>query len=177
MCGIIRNVFYKLKYKNNYGLRICEAGKNVQVVLKSGGKAYSSEGLRVRSNTTLSAIEGSLCIGAFCFFNRNCNIVARERIVIGDNVSCGPNVCIFDHDHQFDKNGVAGTKYKSGEVVIEDGCWIGASAIILRNTHIGEGCVIGAGTIVRGEIPPHSIVTMDRELHIHPIVRKEKNEV
>ena len=32
--------------------------------------------------------------------------------------------------------------------------------MILRNTHIGDGCVIGAGVVVKGDIPPHSIVTL-----------------
>ena len=58
-------------------------------------------------------------------------------------------------------------------ITIEDNCWIGANATILRGTHIGEGCVIGAGTVVKGEIPPHSIVTSNREMVIKPIKDKK----
>ena len=49
---------------------------------------------------------------------------------------------------------------------------MGAGAIILKNTVIGERSVIGAGTIVSGTIPPHSIVTNNREIIIKTILDK-----
>lgn len=68
---------------------------------------------------------------------------------------------IYDHDHKFNANGIQ-SDFNYGSVIIDNGCWIAANVTILRNTHIGEGCVIGAGTVVKGEIPPHSLVTNDR---------------
>ena len=59
--------------------------------------------------------------------------------------------------------------YKIGNIVIENNSWIGANVTILRDTHIGEGCVIGAGAVIRGNIPPHSLVTADRSVRIVPI--------
>ena len=75
---------------------------------------------------------------------------------------------IYDHDHKFGPEGIR-PGYNTAPVVIENDCWIGAGVTILRGTHIGEGCVIGAGSIVKGEIPPHSLVTSDRQLTIVPI--------
>lgn len=43
-------------------------------------------------------------------------------------------------------------------MVIGSGTWVGANVTILKGTVIGEKCVIGAGTIVSGIIPSHSIV-------------------
>ncbi len=83
----------------------------------------------------------------------------------------GPGVTIYDHDHIFSDEGIL-PGYKQGSVIIDDGCWIAANVTILRDTHIGEGCVIGAGTVVKGNIPPHSLVTNDRGLNIAPIVKK-----
>lgn len=80
----------------------------------------------------------------------------------------GPGVTIYDHDHKFSVEGVK-TDLNYGSVIIDDGCWIAANVVILRNTHIGEGCVIGAGTVVKGQIPPHSLVTSDRKLNIIPL--------
>lgn len=77
----------------------------------------------------------------------------------------GPNVCIYDHDHKYDAEGFK-EGYRTGAIVIEDHCWIGANVTILRGTHIGEGCVIGAGAILKGDIPEHSLVTPNRELII-----------
>lgn len=46
---------------------------------------------------------------------------------------------------------------EDGEIIIDDDCWIGACAIILKGVHIGQGSIIGAGAIVTKDIPPYSI--------------------
>ena len=46
---------------------------------------------------------------------------------------------------------------------------------ILRNTHMGEGCVIGAGAVIKGDIPAHSIVTVHQSQHLHQLVDKEND--
>ena len=45
-----------------------------------------------------------------------------------------------------------------GEIEIGDDCWIGLNAIILSGSKIGKGCVIGAGSVVRGEFEPYSVI-------------------
>lgn len=129
------------------------------------------ERLSTFSNVHISTVGGEIIIGRNVFMNRYCMIMARKKIVIGDGCMFGPNVVIYDHDHVFGKNGIDHELYKTDEVVIEDGCWIGAGAIILRGSHIGEGSVIGAGTVVKGEIPAHSIVKTTRELQISKLDR------
>lgn len=110
-------------------------------------------------------------IGNNVSFNRNCIVICREEITIEDNVIFGPGVTIYDHDHIFSPEGIL-PGYKHGSVLIGKGSWIGANVTILRNTRIGEGCVIGAGAVVQGEIPPHSLVTSDRSLNIVPIEKR-----
>ena len=109
------------------------------------------------------------------FVNRNCSFVCQKAITIGANCSFGPNVVVYDHDHRFGINGIE-KGYKTTPVIIEANCWIGAGAIILRGTHIGEGSVIGAGTVVQGVIPPHSLVTPlgGRTLSIVPIEDRDR---
>ena len=53
-----------------------------------------------------------------------------------------------------------------GQVVIEDDCWIGSNATILKGVRIGRGSVIGAGAIVSKDIPPYSIYTGVPEVKI-----------
>lgn len=43
-------------------------------------------------------------------------------------------------------------------VVIGSQCWIGARAIILKGVRIGDGAIIGAGSVVTRDVPPWSIV-------------------
>lgn len=170
--------FFKLKLLSNNISLIDEIifDKNTSIYASGIGKITVGEYLRIKDGSTVSAISGRLIIGNCVFINRNCNIICREHIRIDDAVSIGPNVIIWDHDHRFDEKQVYGMEYKTGEIIIEKGCWIGAGAIILRNTRIGEGSVIGAGTIVKGNIPPHSLVTMNRDLVIKPIRSKERTQ-
>ena len=121
-------------------------------------------------NADISSIAGGkLDIGNDVAFNRNIIVVCRNRIVIGNNVIFGPNVVIYDHDHVFGTNGIEPAIYTKDEVIIEDGCWIGANVTILKGTHIGKGSVIGAGTVIKGTIPERSLVTNDRTLRVKPI--------
>lgn len=44
------------------------------------------------------------------------------------------------------------------EIILGDNVWIGARAIVLAATTLGDGCIIGAGSVVRGTFPPLSII-------------------
>ena len=45
-----------------------------------------------------------------------------------------------------------------GSIVIEDGAWIGAGAIILPNVVVGARSVVGAGSVVTRSVPPGCVV-------------------
>ena len=98
---------------------------------------------------------GKLTIGDSVSIARNSILVCHDNISIGSCCAIAPNVLIYDHDHKFGMEGIV-AGFNTTPVVIERNCWIGAGAIILRGTHIGEGSVIGAGCLVKGNVPPHS---------------------
>ena len=138
-------------------------------VYTSNGKIKFGMGFISSTNTAFSALDGGeMIIGKRVVVNRNSMFICRKRISIGDHCTFGPNVCIYDHDHYY---GIEGVKpgYKYGDVVIDDHCWIGAGTIILRGSHIGEGSIVGAGCVIKDNIPPHSLVTMERQLKIREI--------
>lgn len=149
---------------------------NTQIIISEKGKMTLKKNVNFQRNVSLtSTADGTLTIGRNVTFNRNCIVICRNKITIEDNVLFGPGVTIYDHDHVFSYNGI-GEGFKLGEVTIGKGSWIAANVVILRNTHIGEGCVIGAGTVVKGDIPPHCLVTGNRELCILPIKDAEKSK-
>lgn len=141
---------------------------DTQIIISENGEMSLGKNVRFQKNVSLTSVGGGLHVGDNVSFNRNCIVICRKKISIGDNVIFGPGVTIYDHDHVFSYQGI-GQGFRHGEVVIENGCWIAANVTILRNTHIGEGCVIGAGAVVKGNIPPHSLVTSDRSMNIVPI--------
>jgi acetyltransferase-like isoleucine patch superfamily enzyme len=45
-----------------------------------------------------------------------------------------------------------------GDIVVGDDVWIGFGAVILESSNIGDGAVVAAGAVVRGDVPPYAIV-------------------
>jgi acetyltransferase-like isoleucine patch superfamily enzyme len=88
-------------------------------------------------------------------------LICTKQVFIGNNVMIAPEVLITDNNmHHIDPIARRNqTKLPDGKIiVIEDDVWICMRAIILPGSHIGKGSVIGAGQIIRGTIPPNSIL-------------------
>ena len=119
-----------------------------------------------RDNVRIDCADNAeLILGDRVFLNNGAYISARKRISIGSNTIMGPNVMVFDHDHDY-RNHLSGFVEK--EIVIGDNVWIGANAVILKGARIGDGAVIGAGCVIKGEIPPRSVVTRGNDQIIRP---------
>ncbi len=84
------------------------------------------------------------------FINRNCFIDNNALIEIGCNCSVGYNVVFITSNHSMNSSDKRGGQLKPLPIVIKDGCWIGANVTILPGTIIEEGCVIAAGSVVKG---------------------------
>ena len=115
-----------------------------------------------------------ISIGNDCFFNHGCSINALKSVKIGDACIFGENVKIYDHNHRFvDKQvKIKDQGFTTGAVTIGNKCWFGSNVVVLKGVHIGNNCVIGAGTVINQDIPNDSIVTSGRELTIKTIIRK-----
>ncbi|MBI6548020.1 DapH/DapD/GlmU-related protein [Xenorhabdus lircayensis] len=104
---------------------------------------------------------GKIIIGDGVYANRYFNITAAESVIIGHNVSFGPNVFINDFDHSFEDIGIniiiSPLKCKGG-VYIGDGSWIGANVFITGGVTIGKHCVIAANSVVTKSFPDYSVV-------------------
>lgn len=88
-----------------------------------------------------------------------CTISAAEQIVIDDDVVLSAYSTVIDSDHTFRQGNpnVMHNELATAPVHIGRGTWIGERVGVLRGAHIGEFCIIGANSVVRGEIPPYSI--------------------
>ncbi|BCN31110.1 sugar O-acetyltransferase [Anaeromicropila herbilytica] len=94
-------------------------------------------------------------LGEGSYINFNCNFVDDGKIKIGKKVMFGPAVTIATVGHPINPD-MREYMY-TDPVIIEDNCWIGASATICPGVTIGENSVIGAGSVVVKNIPANSI--------------------
>jgi len=77
-------------------------------------------------------------------------------ITIKDDVMIGAGVHVYVSNHRYDlnsKNIIDQGHYDAQDVLLEEGCWIGANSIILSGVTIGKNSVIGAGSVVTKNIP------------------------
>lgn len=83
---------------------------------------------------------------------------ARGRIVIGDDVLLGPDILITAASYRFNDGGpVTEQAMDEADVMIGNDVWLGARVIVLPGARIGDGAIVGAGSVVRGEIPPYGV--------------------
>lgn len=134
----------------------------------NGGKLSIGNAL-VNDNAFVCASGGNIVIEDNVTINRNSVIVSKKSIYIGQGTSIGPNVCIYDHNHKIDKNGFYKDEFTLAPIVIGRNVWIAANCTILKGTVIGDNSIIGAGSIVCGNIPNNTLVKPNRELELIPL--------
>lgn len=100
----------------------------------------------------------NVSIGEGTFINYETFIDAAADVRIGARCSLGPRVTIITGSHELgDSTRRAGTP-ENRPIVIGDGAWIGACAVILPGVTIGAGAVVAAGAVVTRDVPDHSVV-------------------
>lgn len=104
---------------------------------------------------------GELVIGDDCAINSGTVIYTGNGIQIGDAVLIAANCTLAPTNHAFADRAKRireqGFLPSKGGIVIEDDVWLGANVVVLDGAVIGKGCVVAAGSIVRGRLEPYSI--------------------
>ncbi len=104
--------------------------------------------------------ERGLVIGDRCVIGAGSRLSAHESIVIGDDVWFGSDVFVSDASHGYqDPETPIGLQLGEHRAVeIGAGTWIGHGAIVVPGARIGRQVVVGAGTVVSGTVPDHSVI-------------------
>lgn len=88
------------------------------------------------------------------YLNEHVQIIAGERIEIGEDFTCGRDVVIRNYDgHYLDEPGFR----ISEPITIGKHVWVGQGATILKGVTIGDGAVIAAGALVTRDVPAHAL--------------------
>ncbi len=149
----IRIAFYRIlgvKIRGHVSLRAIEIRRHPTSVILHDGVALD------RGVTLLAtAPEARIEIGARSYVNRHTMIDACASILIGERTMIGPFCYITDHDHAV----APGAAPADGDLIAQPTnigarCWIGAHVTVLKGVSIGDGTVVGAGSVVTDSLPP-----------------------
>ena len=103
-----------------------------------------------------------ITIGDRVRIGSRCHLWAGPKegeIRIGDDVLFGPEVLVTAASYRHDLgHPVTEQPMAEGHVVIGDDVWLATRAVVLPGTTIGDGSIVAAGAVVRGEFPPMSII-------------------
>lgn len=91
-------------------------------------------------------------LGAFCYVN-----VCYGKVSIGDNVAVGPGTKIIAYSNHYKLGSKVTDEKITQNIFIKDNILIGANCTILPGTIINKNVVIGAGSVVKGELEENSV--------------------
>lgn len=123
------------------------------------GRIVLGRWVHLGDGTVLRCHEGTLSIGDKCVFGQRNTVNCHLDVSIGAECIVADWVYVGDFDHRTDSTSVAIRRQGlvKSPVTIGPDVWLGVKCSVLRGSVIGEGCVIAANAVVRGEIPAFSI--------------------
>lgn len=125
--------------------------------------AQVQRGTAVNISPTASFGNGrNIILGDRARIGAGCSIWAGNgsaKITIGDDTMLAPNVMITASNYRFgDGSPINLQPMDEHDVHIGRDVWLAYGAVVLPGTTIGDGAIIGAGAVVRGNIPPNAII-------------------
>jgi acetyltransferase-like isoleucine patch superfamily enzyme len=104
---------------------------------------------------------GDLIIGEWSVINSGCVLYTGSGVYIGNHVAVAANCTFASANHAYQDRQTLirqqGFLPSKGGILVEDDVWIGANCVLLDGAVLRQGCVIAAGSIVRGEIAAYSV--------------------
>lgn len=167
------SLFYRGKFQKCGSLNLARPFFMAGFSYITIGKNFKAgPGLRLEAVNSYDGqvFEPELVIGDNVRVNDYVHISCTNKVVIGNNVLMASKIFISDHNHGYYDDGhkaeqesplVPPAKRQltgDSSVIIEENVWLGEFVTVLPGAHIGKGTVVAANTVVRGEIPPYSII-------------------
>lgn len=151
-----------MKFKKNKNIDIhkdAEIGKHVVLDANCGerviiGKSYIGDYVKIHTAGGTLRIGNNVTIGSFGFIN------AAGNVILGDNVLCADKVNIIAENHGYSDIAIPIRNQPciKGEIVIDEGSWLGINVTILAGTIIGKNCVVGANSVVKGKFDNYCVI-------------------
>jgi acetyltransferase-like isoleucine patch superfamily enzyme len=133
---------------------IMRFGQRPDVLCLADGVSIYAQTRLVLGDVTADECVG-LRIGARTIVNVGCYLSGEGGLQIGEDVLIGAHAKLLSAGHAIDEGDaiIARNRITRARIVVEDGAWIGAGAIVLEGVTIGRGAVVAAGSLVRQDVP------------------------
>jgi acetyltransferase-like isoleucine patch superfamily enzyme len=145
----------------------CKIDSSCVLSIQDISKLQLSEGVSIGAFTVINVSDNALRKSAFLSVGKNTYIgehnnirAAGGKITIGSNCLISQNVQIIAANHEFKKDTLIVEQPWSSEnnfIDIGNDVWLGCGVIVLPGVKIGNGAVVGAGSVVTGNLPDDSI--------------------
>jgi acetyltransferase-like isoleucine patch superfamily enzyme len=136
-------------------------GRRVELYARTGyARLVLGRWVHIGAENRLRAHEGTLRVGDKCVLGRDNTVNCYLDIEIGAATILADWVYVCDFDHVYDdvERPIKDQGIVKSPVRIGPDCWVGTKVTVLRGSMIGHGCVLAAHTVVRGDVPPLSVV-------------------
>ena len=102
----------------------------------------------------------SMVIGSGTWIGQGCFLHSAGGLVVGRAVGIGPHVTVLTSQHRPEDRRVPvlHSPIEFAPVRLDDGCDIGAGAVVLPGVYVGRGAIVGAGAVVTRGVEPFTVV-------------------
>jgi acetyltransferase-like isoleucine patch superfamily enzyme len=116
--------------------------------------------VRIAPNVSFSNAE-RIWVGDMSHIGAHCTIWAGPRtgrIILGRNALLGPEVFLTAANYQMSPEmPIMDQPSDEADIIVGDDVWLGARVMVLPGVTIGDGCVVGAASVVTKDLPPGSV--------------------
>jgi maltose O-acetyltransferase len=99
----------------------------------------------------------NVTLGDYCVVNHNCYLDSKDQITIGPRTGVAMGTMLFTSNHEMGDEFKRWGDYTTAPIEIGAGVWLGARVLVMPGVTIGDGCLVGAGSVVTKDLEANAI--------------------
>ena len=160
----VREYLNEVRVGSNHQENIIQDGNWNVFQINSKASLIVGNNVICRNFENFHVSSGKLILNDGVFINNSCSFNCMERIEVGNGTMMGEGVRFYDHDHVYTAEKIEKWQWTTAPIRVGRDCWIGSNVTILKGVTIGDNTIIGAGCLIRNDIPANSVVYNDGNL-------------
>ena len=162
----VREYLNEIRLGTNHQEKIIQDGTWNVFQIDATANFVIGDNVICRNFENFHVSSGKVILHDGVFINNSCSFNCMERIEIGSGTMMGEGVRFYDHDHIYTAEKIEKWQWTTAPIRVGRDCWIGSNVTILKGVTIGDNTIIGAGCLIRNDIPSNSVVYNDGNLCI-----------